>query len=234
MRERKMKVLIIDNTRDLDSWGSSDLRSFVTAAPDRTAFVRRAPENDLPDSIRGYDRIILSGSRTSCLEEGAWVTELDGLLKEALRESRPILGVCYGHQALNRVLGGRSILRTGHPGEFGWTEIEIVERAPLFDGLNDKFWSFSSHYEEVSELPKGMRLLAKSSTCAIQACRLEDLPVYGIQFHPEKDLPSTAKSIEGWKKDDRRDKISHPKGGAQLYDPKVGQTIFGNFLSENV
>lgn len=227
-----MKVLIIDNTRDLDCWGSADLRSFVTKSPDRTAFVRRAPENDLPDSVRGYDRIILSGSRTSCLEEGEWVSKLDSLLKEAIRESRPILGVCFGHQALNRVLGGRSILRKGHPGEFGWTEIEVVERAPLFDGLPDRFWSFSSHYEEVAELPKGMRLLARSERCAIQACRLEDLPVYGIQFHPEKDLPSTDKSIAGWKKDDRKDQILRAKDGPKIYDAKVGDQIFGNFLAE--
>ena len=228
-----MKVLIIDNTRDRDSWGSSDLRNFVTKSPDRTAFVRRAPEGDLPRSLKGYDRVILSGSRTSCLEEGPWISKLDDLIREAIREAKPLLGVCYGHQALNRSLGGRRLLRRAELGEFGWTQIEIVERAPLFEGIADRFWSFSSHYEEVTELPKGMRLLAKSAACPIQACRLEDLPVYGIQFHPEKDLPSTVKSIEGWKKDDRRDRISREKDGAKLFDPAVGEKIFGNFLAEN-
>jgi GMP synthase (glutamine-hydrolysing) len=228
-----MKVLIIDNTRDPESWGSADLRRFVTKSPDRTAFVRRAPENDLPDSLRGYDRIILSGSRTSCLEEGDWVSRLDTLIRKAIRESRPLLGVCYGHQAISRVLGGTKVLRRGETGEFGWTEIEIVERAPLFDGLPDRFWSFSSHSEEVAELPKGMRLLAKSEACGVQAGRLEDLPVYGIQFHPEKDLPSTEKSIAGWKRDHRRNEILHPKGGPKYYDPRVGERIFENFLSES-
>ena len=227
-----MKILIIDNTRDLDCWGSSDLRNFVTKSPDRTAFVRRAPENDLPTSVRGYDRIILSGSRTSCLEEGPWISRLDDFLREALRESRPILGVCYGHQAINRVLGGKQALRRGAVSEFGWTEIEVIERAPLFEGLPDRFWSFSSHYEEVAVLPKGMRLLARSAGCAIQACRLEDLPVYGIQFHPEKDLASSEKSIAGWKKGDRRDKILQPNAGPKLYDSAVGDKIFGNFLAE--
>lgn len=227
-----MKVLIIDNTRDLDCWGSADLRSFVTKSPARTAFVRRAPENDLPASIRGYDRVILSGSRTSCLEEGPWISRVDDLLREALRENRPVLGVCYGHQALNRVLGGRQILRRGPVGEFGWTEIEVVERAPLFDGLPDRFWSFSSHYEEVAELPKGMRLLARSEGCAVQACRLEDLPIYGIQFHPEKDLESAEKSIAGWRTDERKDRILRPKDGSRIYDAKVGERIFGNFLAE--
>jgi GMP synthase-like glutamine amidotransferase len=228
-----MKVLIIDNTRDADSWGSADLRSFVTKSPDRTAFVRRAPDEDLPTSVRDYDRIILSGSRTSCREEGAWISKLDRLLQEAIRESRPILGVCYGHQALNRALGGREVLRRAPKGEFGWTEIEVLERAPLFEGLPDRFWSFSSHFEEVAELPKGMRLLAKSAECGIQACRLEDLPIYGIQFHPEKDRASTEKSIASWKKDERKDFILHPTASAKYYNGNVGERIFGNFLSEN-
>ncbi len=228
-----MKVLIIDNTRDPESWGSADLREFVTKSPDRTAFVRRAPEEDLPASIRGYDRVILSGSRTSCLEEGAWISRLDALLKESLREGKPVLGVCYGHQSLNRALGGHRVLRKGEPGEFGWTEIEVVERAPLFEGLPDRFWSFSSHHEEVAELPKGMRLLARSKACAIQACRLEDLPVYGIQFHPEKNLPSCDRSVAAWKKDDRKSQILRPKEGNKLYNAAVGEKIFGNFLAGN-
>ena len=227
-----MKVLIIDNTRDADSWGSSALRSFVTKTPDRTAFVRRAPENDLPESIREFDRIILSGSRTSCLEEGPWISRLDDLLREALRERKPILGVCYGHQALNRVLGGTSVLRRGSPGEFGWIEVEIVERAPLFEGLPDRFWSFASHDEEVFALPKGMRLLARSRDCPIQACRLEDLPVYGIQFHPEKDLPAATHSVAGWQKDSRKAQILHAKGGAKYFNPAVGEKLFGNFLKD--
>lgn len=226
-----MKVLIIDNTLDRDSWGSASLRSFVMKSTDRTAFVRRAPQSDLPDSPAGFDRIILSGSRTSCLEEGTWVSRLDDFLKSSLNLAKPILGVCYGHQALNRVLGGKSILRKGPKGEFGWTKIQLIERAPLFAGLSDEFWSFSSHYEEIATLPKGMRHLAKSTDCNIQACRLEDLPVYGIQFHPEKNLSSAEDSIREWKKDGRSSQILHEKSGDKLYDPTVGDKIFENFLS---
>lgn len=226
-----MKVLIIDNTMDRDSWGSASLRSFVTNSPDRTAFVRRAPQSDFPESPRNFDRIILSGSRTSCLEEGPWISQLDGFLKEALDLRKPVLGVCYGHQALNRVLGGKAALRKGPKGEFGWTKIRLLERAPLFTGLPDEFWSFSSHYEEVATLPKGMRHLAQSDDCLIQACRHEDLPVYGIQFHPEKNLESANQSIQEWKKGEQSKRILHEKTGDKLYDPKIGEKIFENFLS---
>jgi len=229
-----MKVLIIDNTMDLDAWGSSDLKRYVTRAPHRTAFVRRGPHADLPNTIRGFDRMIISGSRTSCLEDSPWVSHLDELIREAASLGKPILGVCYGHQALNRALGSRNHLRTAARGEFGWTEIEVLERAPLFEGLPDRFWSFSSHYEEVCELAKGMRLLARSSGCGVQACRYEDLPIYGIQFHPEKDLAETRRSIAKWKKDHRKDMISHPEKCEKFYDSKVGDIIFENFLGEGL
>jgi GMP synthase (glutamine-hydrolysing) len=227
-----MKVLIIDNTRDRDCWGSADLSEFVVRSPDRTAFVRRAPEEDLPVSIRGFDRIILSGSRSSCHETGPWVSKVDHLIRTALQEAKPILGVCYGHQALSRVLGGPESLRKAATGEYGWIEVEIVERAPLFEGLSDRFWSFASHSEEISTLPKGMRLLARTADCAVQACRLEDLPVYGVQFHPEKNFESATRSIENWKKGPLKNQVRFPSGGKKFYDPTVGEKIFGNFLKD--
>ncbi len=228
-----MKVLIIDNTLDPDSWGCSNLKKYVLRSSDRTAFVRRSPTADLPESIRGYDRLVLSGSRMSCLDKTPWTDKLDGLVLEALNTNRPILGVCYGHQTLNRTLGGRQVLRKAPQSEFGWTEIEVIEKAPLFAGLPDRFWTFSSHYEEVTELPKGMRLLARSNDCAVQACRLEDLPVYGIQFHPEKSLEESKRSIAGWKKDERRSQIRFPEESEKYFDETVGDRIFENFLSES-
>jgi GMP synthase (glutamine-hydrolysing) len=229
-----MKVLIIDNTLDQESWGARELRRFVTRATDRTAFVRRGPNADLPRSLRGIDRIIISGSRSSCLEKSEWVNELDGLLREAISVGKPTLGVCYGHQALNRAVGGVERLRKAPVGEFGWTEIEVLERAPLFQGLPDRFWSFSSHYEEVCDLPKGMRLLARSADCGVQACRYEDLPIYGIQFHAERNLEEAKRSIANWRKDDRKNIIRHPDRSEKFYDPKVGDTIFANFLKEDL
>lgn len=230
-----MKVLIIDNTLDPDSWGSSSLKSFVTKSKERTAFVRRAPHSDLPKDIRNFDRVILSGSRVSCLEKGDWVSDLDRLLKDALTAKKPILGVCYGHQALNRVLGGPSILRKAAVSEFGWTEIEVLEKAPLFSGLPSKFWTFSSHFEEVSTLPKGMKLLARSPDCAIQACQLGELPVYGIQFHPERDLPTAKLNISNWQKEGKKVRLKFDirRGDAseKLFNAEVGDRIFENFLS---
>ncbi|MBC7385669.1 MAG: gamma-glutamyl-gamma-aminobutyrate hydrolase family protein [Cryobacterium sp.] len=227
-----MKTLIIDNTLDVDSWGASNLCSFVTRSKERSAFVRRAPHDDLPGNILGYDRLILSGSRTSCLETGSWISNLDLLIRQALDAGKPILGICYGHQALNRVIGGAESLARSATGEFGWTEIEVIGDAPLFRGLPSRFFSFSSHFEEVTRLVPGMKRIASSPDCSIQACQMEGRPVYGIQFHPEKDLSSAEKTILAWKKGKSARWISRASESAKLYDPSVGEKIFENFFEE--
>lgn len=227
-----MRILIADNNIDRDCWGSPDLRRAVAAFPGLTVSVRRGPQEDLPRRLSGYDRLIVSGSRTSCLDEASWITREDALLRQALDGGVPTLAICYGHQALARVLagpsGGRRILRKSPTPEFGWTRIERAGDDPLFEGLPREFHSFSAHFEDVAELPPGTRLLAFSESCPVQAFRVEGRPAVGIQFHPERDLSEARKSIAGWRRDGRP--LVRPDDGPRLHDPGVALTIFGNFL----
>ena len=137
--------------------------------------VRRGPHDDLPTSMRGFDRMVISGSRTSCLDDFPWVGKLEKLIREGVDLGTPVLGVCYGHQVLARAMGdGRKSVRRGSVPEFGWTEIRRTADSPLFTGLPQTFHSFSSHFEEVADLPKGFRKLAESRDCAIQAMQFGD------------------------------------------------------------
>lgn len=183
-----MKILVIDNTIDPTSWGSRELVRFGALIPGASVFVRRAPEGDLPSSPAGFDRVIVSGSKTAATEDAPWISRLHEFILRTIDSGKPFLGVCYGHQSLVRALGGKETVQRAAVPEFGWTQIEIVETSPLFKGLGSAFYSFSSHFDEVCRLPNGMRRLAQSEACGIQACQIEDQPVFGIQFHPEKNL----------------------------------------------
>lgn len=228
-----MRILIIDNTIDKSSWGSPELVRFAKSVSGATVIVRRAPEGDLPESPASFDRVILSGSKTSANDDAPWIFRLHEFVRATIGMKKPFLGVCYGHQTLIRALGDKTFVRRGEHPEFGWSEIEILQQAPLLKGLPKKFYTYSSHFDEAASLPNGFHHLARSKLCEIQAVQLEDRPVFGIQFHPEKNLEEAKKSLEERKKTGTPKTLLHPGKGEseKLFDPAVGEKIFGNFLS---
>lgn len=225
-----MKVLIVDNNIDRDSWGAENLVRYARKVAGATVFVRRAPENDLPVDPLGFDRIVLSGSKTSAMEDGPWIARLHDFIRRSVNENKPFLGVCFGHQALARALGGSQTVRKAAEPEYGWTAIRLNEKSELTQNIPRDFYSFSAHYEEVSSLPKGMRRLASSAACQIQACQLETKPVFGIQFHPEKDAEEAKKILLERKKKKEPKQLLNPEKTDTLYDPKIAETLFDNFF----
>lgn len=230
-----MKLLIIDNTIDKNSWGASDLRRFLSTVPGAVAHVRRAPERDLPRDPGDFDKVILTGSRTSCLADGAWISDLIEFVQRTLDQGKPFLGVCYGHQILARTLGGKPCLRRSEHPEYGWTQIHLqnegsAEDSALMRGLPKSFFTYSSHQEEVGSLPPGMTALAHSEHCSIQASQLQGHPVFGIQFHPEKTL-SEAETALNERKMEGHKNLLYPGQGKRLYHSSIGETLFKNFLN---
>lgn len=232
-----MRVLIIDNTIDPDSWGSAEIRKYAQLTPGATFYTRRAPHEDLPRSLEGFDKVIVSGSKTSVLEDAPWIDKLEDLIRSIVSSGKPYLGICYGHQTLVRALGGKQRVRLAQEPEFGWTRIELTSNgAPgaqpsLFTGLAPVFYSYSSHFDEVGELPPGFEKLARSKDCEIQACQIRNKPVYGIQFHPERSLADGEKALFNRKKLGVPKKLLNANQGHKLFDSAVGETIFKNFLT---
>lgn len=130
------------------------------------------------------DGIILSGGPTleragNCMD---YICHID----------RPILGICLGHQLIARAYGGKT--RTGFIGGYAAIEVEIVDEDEILSGIGPKTTVWSSHSDEVSELPEGFLQLARSNECEIEAMRHIKRPVFGLQWHPE-----VAQSIDGRK-----------------------------------
>lgn len=225
-----MRILVVDNNMDQDCWGAEEIREEVASVGGTTVYVRRGPHLDLPVRVRSYDRIVVSGSRASCKDESPWVGKLDSLLRHALHEKVPVFAICYGHQALARILGGQDCLGDSPQPEVGWIEIEVADQKCLFRGLPKKFHTFSYHFEEVRKVPQGMRLLARSADCGIQALKWEEGPAWGIQFHPERSLAGGEKTIANCLKKKRPSVLFRPDQGKKLYDAEVSKTLFKNFL----
>ncbi|MBX2839008.1 MAG: glutamine-hydrolyzing GMP synthase [Gammaproteobacteria bacterium] len=130
--------------------------------------------------------IILSGGPESTIAEGA-----PTIPQAVLSMDVPVLGICYGMQALVHQLGGVVIAHTAES-EFGFASVEVTQPCQLLEGLNDgddptkqtlDVWM--SHGDRVDQLPQGFSAVGCSTNAPIAAMANDSLRCYGIQFHPE-------------------------------------------------
>ena len=135
------------------------------------------------EKLREYDGVILSGSHdmlSSAKTQAKFAREIDAVKDHG----GPALGVCFGHQLLGHAFGSR-VVRAANPAK-GYRDAEVLRRDTLFRGLPRSIGVYESHQEEVESLPTGFAHLARSSTAEICAMKHSGLPIYGVQFHPER------------------------------------------------
>ncbi len=122
--------------------------------------------------------IVLSGGPASVNEPGAPV--LDPAIFEL---GIPVLGICYGMQAMAQALGGE--VGGSGAGEFGKTELEVQTDAALFRGIPPAHSCWMSHNDSVTRLPDGFRATASTPGAPIAAMENLERRLHAVQFHPE-------------------------------------------------
>ncbi len=129
--------------------------------------------------LRNPRALVLSGGPASVYEPGA-----PELRRELLEMGIPVLGICYGMQAMVLELGGR--VEGAEQGEFGRTELALTsDGGRLMAGLPELQQSWMSHRDSVFEPPEGFIALASSPGSPVAALEDTERGLYGIQFHPE-------------------------------------------------
>jgi GMP synthase (glutamine-hydrolysing) len=126
-------------------------------------------------SIKG---MIFSGGPSSIYEENAPKCN-PGIFDLNI----PILGLCYGHQLVASLFGGK--VEPAKKREYGISYAMVDSPDGLLKGLkeNQKVWM--SHGDTVYDLPKVFKILAHTKNCPIAAFRHREKPIYGLQWHPE-------------------------------------------------
>jgi GMP synthase (glutamine-hydrolysing) len=134
---------------------------------------------DIEDIKRRQPRgLILSGGPASVYADGA-----PKLRNELLELGIPVLGICYGMQAMVLNLGGR--VEGAEVGEFGRSQLTVHEEGRLLRDLPHEQSCWMSHRDTVYEAPPGFTALASSTESPVAALEAPDRKLYGIQFHPE-------------------------------------------------
>jgi GMP synthase (glutamine-hydrolysing) len=179
------KILILD-------FGSQVTQLIARRVRDAHVFCEVHPCDVSDEWVREYAKdgtlkgVILSGSHASIYEETT-----DKAPQAVFELGLPVLGICYGMQAMAHQLGGK--VEGGHKREFGSADVRARGHTALLKDIADyttpegqgmlDVWM--SHGDKVTEMPPGFKLMASTDSCPIAGMADEERRFYAVQFHPE-------------------------------------------------
>lgn len=179
-------LLLLDNY-DSFTW---NLRQYLAELTAEEVQVLRNDELTVEEAGK-YTRIVLSPGPGLPAEAGILLP-----LIQRYAATKPILGVCLGHQAITEAFGGKlrqldqvlhGVVRTVH----------VCQQDPVFDQIPDVFPTgrYHSWVPDKAGFPSVLRILAEDEDGSVMALRHESFPVYGVQYHPESVMTPTGKQL---------------------------------------
>ncbi len=118
--------------------------------------------------------IIISGSEKGVYDDTSWMAPLRRNLQEMRDASVPIFGICFGHQIMADVFGGRAEK----------VDKGFITGSRTFEIGDGELQSGLAHQDQVTEVPPGANVIASAAYCPVAALSY-DFPALSVQFHPE-------------------------------------------------
>ena len=143
---------------------------------------------DINNSIKG---IVLSGGPLNVYQINKYSFD-----KKILQLDVPVLGICFGHQILSKLNGGR-VKQSKHR-EFGLANVYKKNTSLLttnFFGNKKSKQVWMSHADQVSKLPKNFKVVASSTNSKFAIVENKIKKYYGVQFHPEVTHTENGKKL---------------------------------------
>ena len=166
------KIIILD-------FGSQTTQLIGRRVRETGTFCEILPYNQFPERDPDIIGVILSGSPLSVYVEGSYHPNLDPIVGHY-----PVLGICYGAQLLSQTFGGR--VESAGTREYGRAMLQEIDgSSALFKGIKAPTQVWMSHGDSVTALPAGYRKVASTDSVSLAAFESENVPVWGVQFHPE-------------------------------------------------
>lgn len=167
------RILVLD-------FGSQYAQLIARRVREQNVYCEIVRHNITPEQIRNHEPagLILSGGPSSVYESGAPKCD-PGIFDMGI----PVLGICYGMQLACDHLGGQ--VESTSTREYGRAICEVASDDDLFNDFPERAEVWMSHGDQVQQVSDVFKPLAKTDTCPVAAVKHQDLPVYGLQFHPE-------------------------------------------------
>lgn len=183
----------------------------------------------LPHDLDDIGGIVILGGPMNVYQEEAYpfLKEEESLIRHALIDEVPLLGICLGAQLIAKTCGA-AVMRSPKR-EIGWFTVTKTSEAlkdSLFRGNPQHMTVFQWH-EDTFDLPGDGVLLAKGRVCANQAFRVGH-SAYGLQFHIE----ATPEMVESWMRDEKEIDVKKVlRDGRRIMETFVdqGRRVVTNF-----
>ncbi len=137
------------------------------------SWIHVAGEEALP-APGDVDGIIISGSEKGVYDDTPWMAPLRENLREMRDAGVPMFGICFGHQIMADVFGGKAEK----------VDKGFVTGSRRFQTRDGELQSYLAHQDQVTELPPDARVTASAAYCPVAALSY-DFPALSVQFHPE-------------------------------------------------
>ncbi|HPP52378.1 MAG TPA: glutamine-hydrolyzing GMP synthase [Thermoguttaceae bacterium] len=190
IRAAEEKILVLD-------FGSQYAQLIARRVREHQVYCEIVRYDIRPERVRQLrpKGLILSGGPASVYAPNAPRCD-----PELLRLGVPVLGICYGMQLMCDLLGGR--VESTPAREYGPAECRQIAPSELWENTPNPMQVWMSHGDQVQTVSEDFLALAVTETCPAAAVQHRQLPLFGLQFHPE---------------------VTHTPAGA---------TILGNFLKK--
>ena len=160
------------------------LRDWLGPAAGKATFrTFLAYSGKLPPKIDSCDCYFVSGSASSMVDREKWMVALCNFLLVAAKAQVPVIGICFGHQALAQALGGRAAIAP-KGWELGVKSWKIVREEGWMRECSKKLTLLSIHRDQVVKLPPRSVRVASNDRCPNGLFRLANHAI-GMQGHPE-------------------------------------------------
>ncbi len=140
-------------------------------------------DGQYPADDEQFDAYLITGSKADSFGTDPWIQTLKAYLLDRYQRGDKLLGICFGHQLLALLLGGKAERATQGWG-VGIHDYQVAAHAPWMSPAVDELTMLISHQDQVTQLPPDAVVVASSEFCPFAAYQLND-QVLCFQGHPE-------------------------------------------------
>lgn len=169
----------MDETIYILDFGSQYTQLIARRVRELSVYCEIHPYNRIPELQSNVRGVILSGSPFSVRDANSPIPDLGKIYGKI-----PLLGICYGAQYLAQSNGGE--VRPSASREYGRANLSYINReSPLLNNVSENTQVWMSHGDTIMHLPEDYEIISSTGDISVGAFHVKDMPVFGLQFHPE-------------------------------------------------